>query len=585
MRQFRCKFSLAAAMGVALTILPAVSHASDGDTFESHLRAGEFAPATAMAQAAAPEMRDAMLSSIAQAQAAAGMRRQSLTTLADVRDDRSRAHSFSEILAQPLGTTPPSNGAANNGNNGGQGGNQANFEELIDLITTTTGTTGDNGWLDDGSGAGTIREFRGGVRVDAEGLVESLIDTDQGNTLAMLREAASADQRISSVREASMMRKVSLPRLERAIQLKLALGEPIDEEMHFLAGIQKIEYVFVYPETGDIVIAGPAGDWRADNEGRVVSSETGRPVLRLDDMLVVMREMADGDKNFGCSITPIQEHLARTKAYIEETSQRPLRARERNSWLDGIRDQLAEQEIEFYGVDPRTRVARVLFEADYRMKLTGIGVEDGAAGVPSYLSMVDVEPGQPAPPMGVLRWWFTMNYDSILSSEALNAFELRGQGVMVKSENEMIADDGKRLHTGQSDEETAAFAHNFTKHFDGMAQKYPIYAELQNIFDLALVAALINTQDLPGQVGWHMTTFANENEYPTSLGYEPKMVETVMNHKVVNRTQILAVASGGVTIAPEAAAKSLEKDTTGKLSSIQDRTEPSQLERGQWWWD
>ncbi len=581
MRQSRCKFSVAAAMGVALTILPAVSQAADGDAFDAHLRAGEFAPAMAMAQAAPPDMRDAMLSSIAQAQAAAGMRRQSLTTLTDVRDDLSRAHSFSEILSQPLGTSPSGSSA----NNGGQGGNQANFDELINLITSTTGTSGDNGWLDDGSGAGTIEEFRGGVRVDAEGLVESLIDTDQGNTLQMLRDAAAAGQRIGSVREASLLRKVSLPRLERAIQLKLALGEPIDEEMHFLAGIQKIEYVFVYPETGDIVIAGPAGDWRADAEGRVVSSETGRPVLRLDDLLVVLREMADGDKNFGCSITPIQEHLARTKAYIEETSKRPLRPTQRNTWLQGIRDQLAEQEIEFYGVDPRTRVARVLFEADYRMKLTGIGVEEGAAGVPSYLSMLDVEPGQPAPPMGVLRWWFTMNYDSILSSEALNAFELRGQGVMVKSENEMIADDGKRLHTGQSDEETAAFAHNFTEHFDGMAQKYPVYAELQNIFDLALVAALINTQDLPGQVGWHMTTFANENQYPTSLGYEPKMVETVMNHKVVNRTQILAVASGGVTIAPEAAAKSLETDKSGKLSSIQDRTDPEQLNRGQWWWD
>ncbi len=583
MRPSRCKSPVAilAAVGIALTVLPAAALANDGDAFHAHLQAGEFAPAMAMAQSASPADRDAMLSQIAKAQAAAGMRRQSLTTVADIRNDLGRAHSFSEILSQPLGTSP--NGS---GNNGAQGGNQANFDELIELITSTTGT-GDNGWLDEGTGAGTISEFRGGVRVDAEGLVESLINKDQGNTLDLLRDAAAADDRIGSVREDSMLRKVSLPRLERAIQLKLALGEPIDEEMQFLAGINKIEYVFVYPETGDVVIAGPASDWRGDAEGRVISTTSGRPVLRLDDLLVVLREMADGDKNFGCSITPIQEHLARTKAYIEETSQRPLRAGQTRKWLAGIRDQLAEQEIEFYGVDPRTRVARVLFEADYRMKLTGIGVEPGAAGVPSYLAMVDLAPGEPAPPMGVLRWWFTMNYDSILSSEAGNAFELRGQGVQVKSENEMIADDGQRMHTGRSDKETAAYAANFTKHFAGMAEKYPVYAELQNVFDLALVAALMDTQDLPGQAGWHMTTFASDQQLPVNLGYEPKMVETVMNHKIVNRTQVLAVASGGVTVRPDDVvnAEAIEIDSSSKLSSVQDRIQPEKLERGQWWWD
>lgn len=585
MRLFRCHRSLAAtfAMGAVLTILPAVAQATDGKAFDAHIKAGEFAPAMAMAQAAAPDVRDAMLSRIAQAQAAAGMRRQSLTTLADVQDDLSRSHSFSEILSQPLGS---GNGSGNGNNrNGANGGNQASFDELIDLITTTTGTGDGQGWLDEGTGAGTVKEFQAGVAVDAEGLVESLINAKADNSLEALRQAASNDQNIGSVREESLLRKVSLTRLERAIQLKRALGEPIDEEMRFLAGIRKIEYVFVYPETGDIVIAGPAGAWQNDEEGRIVSTTTGRPVAQLDDLVVLLREMADGDKNFGCSINPIQENLARTKAYIDETSQRPLRAGERSKWLKGIRDALGQQDIVFYGMDPRTRIARVLFEADYRMKLTGIGVEPGAAGVPSYLSMVKLEKGQAAPPMGVLRWWFTMNYDSILSNEGKNAFQFRGQGVAVKSENEMIAKDGARIHTGQSDTNTAAFADNFTEHFDGMAEKYAVYADLQNIFDLALVAALINTEDLPGQVGWHMTTFGDDAQYPVGLGYEPKLVETVMNHRILNGNQILAVASGGVSAKPADIVRVQETDKSGTLSSVQDRTEPSNLERGQWWWD
>ena len=34
-----------------------------------------------------------------------------------------------------------------------------------------------------------------------------------------------------------------------------------------------------------------------------------------------------------------------------------------------------------------------MVEADYRMKLVGMGLEEGVLGVPSYLSMIRVPPG------------------------------------------------------------------------------------------------------------------------------------------------------------------------------------------------
>ena len=40
-----------------------------------------------------------------------------------------------------------------------------------------------------------------------------------------------------------------------------------------------------------------------------------------------------------------------------------------------------KQDIEVYGLDPRTRAAQVIVEADYRMKLVGMGLE---AGVPAW---------------------------------------------------------------------------------------------------------------------------------------------------------------------------------------------------------
>ena len=73
------------------------------------------------------------------------------------------------------------------------------------------------------------------------------------------------------------LRKVSLVRLEKQLQLGQAFGRQPDEAMRTLAGMFRIKYLFVYPQTGDIVLAGPAGDWRTDTEGRVVNVDTGTP--------------------------------------------------------------------------------------------------------------------------------------------------------------------------------------------------------------------------------------------------------------------------------------------------------------------
>ena len=77
-------------------------------------------------------------------------------------------------------------------------------------------------------------------------------------------------------------------RLEKQIQLGLAAGRPPDEAMQMLAGLRRIRYVFVYPDSGDLVLAGPAGDWTVGPEGRVLAADTrpagraaGRPGRRL----------------------------------------------------------------------------------------------------------------------------------------------------------------------------------------------------------------------------------------------------------------------------------------------------------------
>jgi hypothetical protein len=541
----------------------------------NHLQAGEFGPAMALAAQQRGAARDRLVGQIAHAQARAGMRQAAFDTVGGIGNNRAFGQSLQGLSDQGVGD-------GFGGRGGGEG--QADFEPLMDLIKNTIKP---DSWKDAG-GPGSVESFEGGVRVDTAGLVHSLLSGDSRGMLSAIRRRAAEVGPNADVRRKSLLRKVSLIRLERAVRIKLAKGEPVSEDMLVLAGLQKIQYVLVYPQTGDIVLAGPAGGWNTDEEGRLVSTDVDRPVLRLDDFIVIMRHMFSGsERAFGCSIEPLKENLAQTKAFLDKWAGKkvPAGATAKEKWLSDLRQALGQQSIEYFGIDPRSRVARVMFEADYRMKLVGIGKEKGLHTVPSYLSMLK---GDDAPKsLGVLRWWFALNYDAILTSDDRDAFELRGQGAKVLSENELVDAEGNRAHTGQSDEHTAAFAHNFTKAFKDLAAKYPVYAELQNVFDLALVCSLMRNLDLPGQAGWQMACFGNPEEYQVSQGNVPKMVESVINHRDLGRGRFVVVVSGGVRVDPTKLTEksALVIDRQGTLGSRRGAAAPRDLPLTQWWWD
>ena len=167
-----------------------------------------------------------------------------------------------------------------------------------------------------------------------------------------------------------------------------------------------------------------------------------------------------------------------------------------------------------------------------------------------------------------------------------DAFELRGQAVQVLSENEMLTALGQRVHTGKSEMLNLQFARSFTEHFATLAKKYPVYADLENQFDLALVSALLKSEDLPERMGWHMTCLGPGGEYQVAVGEPPRTVESVINHRVIHEKYVIAGVSGGVRVEPAkyVSAEAIETDTYGKLCS-QRTTVPKDLPPSAWWWD
>lgn len=570
----RCPWFLVLGLILSLSASSAAGERDDVATgFRAELAAGNFDRATQLAIDAAGidrRQRDAWLTQVVAARAAAGDRAGAISSASYIASDVDRAAALKKLPAAPV----PARG----------GGANADFDTLIDLITTTVAPTG---W-DEVGGPGSIREYPGGVFVDPQGVLQRLSLPSEAPALADLRGAAAQRGDNANVLQSSRLRKVSLNRLEKYVQLRHAEGRPLDAEMVLLAGLYKLEYVLIYPESNDLVIAGPAGPWGFDVEGRALNLDTGRPVLRLDDLVTLLRQQAPrGGEPFGCSITPTQDALARTHAYLAETGAKPLPLGGRKEWLQSIRDRVGRQVVEVFGIDPHSRAARVLVEADYRMKLVGIGLEEGTPDVPSYLELVAAQRGA-APPLDVLRWWFTMNYGPLAASPERNAYHLRGQSVRVQSENELLTERGQRVHTGQSDRLNAQFARNFTEHFAALATRYPIYAELENLFDLALLAALIHREGLAAEVDWHMTCFGNEADFPLPRGRAPESVETVINDVPLGGRRFVAAVSGGVSAEPAAylVPEAIEVDRSGQLQSQRvGAMRIGDLPDDAWWWD
>lgn len=537
----------------------------------AHLEAGEFGQAIETAETVANlNQRTQLLRMVVQAQLKSGDFVAALGTINRIplEDERTKA----------MGERTQAMSMA--------GGSQlADFTQLIDLIQSQTS----GGWEDDGSGEGSIRQFDSGVRVDPNGLLHHISKQELNGRLAALGMKARQADLNQNVAQNSQLRLISLTRLEKEVQQLIEEGRSPVETMKMLAGLTKVDYVFVYPEENEIVIAGPAEAWIYNAQGMAVGVESGRPVLQLDDLITVLRTFSNqGENIFGCSFDPRAEGLASVKEFVAQSNARgPLRAGAGvRSWTRQLKEKLGVQDITLYGVPDTSRVARVLIEADYRMKLIGIGKMDAGDNIPSYFDLLAKQDSKSAQNLEALRWWLTMKYDSVLHNAERTAYQVVGSSVLCQSENQIVTNEGERLQTGQAEKLNREFAANFTRHYQELAQQDLVYADLQNIFDLALVAALMRNEQLADRAGWEMTAFAANGVYHPAEFEPAHTVETVVNHRVFNGKDVVVQVAGGVRVDTGSVVKNQNNlKVSQEVGAVSTQSKAPALPVGRWWWD
>jgi hypothetical protein len=375
-----------------------------------------------------------------------------------------------------------------------------------------------------------------GVKIDANGTI-SARETDTSSELAAQRLRGRAMNQPPKNQDLTY---VSLSRLFAEVKSLTEQKKEIPDSVRYLSGLTQIRYVFVFPEEHDLIIAGPSEEFDAShNKAEPTGKLTGRPVMHLDDLITALRCGAGAQqKPFGCSIDPTPDALNRCNAIMKE-----MAGATRGARMNAMKEAIGLQKVSLFGTPADSRTTFITVAADYKLKRMCLGLDP--IPVPGVGSPVDNSKATSN------RFWFEANYAPLLVSVDGNAYELRGPRLILKA--------GAFSFDEKGGTETAKrFAKNFTAKIPQLATVTPLYADLQNVADMSVVAALIRKDDLARKSGLDISWVLSESNYATARFPTLLTAETVVNY--TNGS----IVAGGVTLDPNKVVSSTNREQDEK---------------------
>jgi len=385
-----------------------------------------------------------------------------------------------------------------------------------------------------------------GVYVDPDGVL-SLKRVADDRRLAELRDRARrpVDNRTLTY--------VSLPRVFAEAKALKEAGKPLPDEVRYLGGMVEVRYVFVFPDAGDVVIAGPAEPIDKAQPARPLGARSGRPVLHLDDLVVLLRVCGPGSpgRAFGCTIEQTRESA---RAVVDAMEERvgiiKDYPRRRGEVAAAMAEAGGDQPIAFLNVPPDSRVAFVLVESDYILKRLALGLDTSPIrSVRSYLGLTGTTAEL------ISKWWFEADFEPVRTDGDGLSFAIAGPSVKAVAGRRSFraADPDQATHAAKF------FAAGVTRSMEQLARRIPAFADLQNISDLALVATLLGKQKLHERAGWDPSWVLDPDGYAVASLDVPKRAPTLVNYHATHSRVIFA--AGGVLLSPADFAEPVEDDT------------------------
>lgn len=382
-----------------------------------------------------------------------------------------------------------------------------------------------------------------GISVDVNGVVQ-FREPDARGELERIRRRGQARSD-----ETTDLRYVSLPRTFADARAAHEAGRELPTAVRYLGGLTRIDFILVYPEERDLIIAGPAEDVDDANPIQPRGKLTGRPIVQFEDLVTALRVASGGrgPQPFGCSIDMPPDSFAKSQE-ISRTHRNARRA----DYVRALAEAIGPQTIRVFGTPPDGRTAFVCVAADYQLKRYALNLDK--VPVPGVGHPIDNSRQAGS------AFWFETMYEPLLESPDGNAFQIRGQRLKVNC-GALVFDTRDATPTAK------AFAKRLTERMPQLAAAAPIYADLQNLADLALLAALIRQEKLAERAGWNFAWAMDENALPVRKVPVPRQTATLANHSSGS------VVAGGVSlgVSPIVAREQRQTDESGELAQVRAR--------------
>jgi hypothetical protein len=266
-----------------------------------------------------------------------------------------------------------------------------------------------------------------------------------------------------------------------------------------------------------------------------MGKSSGRPTLRLEDLALCLKILGPGKRPqmIGCSLDLPDGALSRLQQRAQQIG--AVSGMNNEAVSRDLSRAVGVQDVRLFGLPADTNAAFICIEADYILKRISQGkTRSPVKNVKSFMALMKANDS------AYNRWWFVPNYESVAVAEDGLSFELRSRGLKVKCSASQSSDEQP------SGPGAAKFAELVTENFSAMQEAIPSFADLSNLCDLAVLAALIRQENLDKKTHWDTGWVDSERGFPIAKRETPRTVESVAAYKRTGRS--LSVAVGGVTL-------------------------------------
>ena len=279
----------------------------------------------------------------------------------------------------------------------------------------------------------------------------------------------------------------------------------IPDSIRHLAGITKLAGYVADADARDIILVG--------------KTNHGLPELHLEDLVIALRNVWNlyaqrhgqviERSDPGCSIDPNPTVLSELRNL--QSAVFSAHGREQVEPLLTQYKEIAEspQKVRVLGVPYDTRFASTMVTADYDMKRIVDGSDNlelqGFQGLMDRMlarAKADMLAGGSTSIPGSMmnRFWFYPGSNTYVESEGVVL--IKTCPVALLTEEQHLNHGGTAVEgTGAANPYAKQFADDFTDYYDRIAEKRPIYTELQNLYRFVALAKILKHKSAIAQSG------------------------------------------------------------------------------------